>query len=384
MCLCVSQCSQLCQAKGFVCEFCGNDKDIIFPFQLNKCQRCEGEHSLLAAGLGGSRTSSPRPSISVPWRDWKISKPRRLARVLLRDRTEGEGGEEVADVGETVAFEDDRDHTAELKQGRGEVIHAHGKLVKACSWQGNEEEQDTTGGTESEREAETRSDKAGDRENGQDVKLQSKQWAVSQEKGDRHVRKEKVNLLKVLQIDRLKRNVRNRRDSDSESLESQDELGQERKQRWNVSRLASLTKGFSKKEPEEEGTIGVAEEEERLLEKVNRTEEEGKTTSQAEDDSSAENTEKPTLMRLFKPRQLSDVFFRGRRKAEEDRSGEIDSKKERQEPAIVTKSTWRGRKTRKARRLTRGRKIREDSATVGGESTEIDEDSEKDGGQDYG
>ncbi|XP_029001502.1 run domain Beclin-1-interacting and cysteine-rich domain-containing protein isoform X2 [Betta splendens] len=31
----------LCQAKGFVCEFCGNDKDIIFPFQLNKCQRCE-------------------------------------------------------------------------------------------------------------------------------------------------------------------------------------------------------------------------------------------------------------------------------------------------------------------------------------------------------
>ncbi|XP_062306294.1 run domain Beclin-1-interacting and cysteine-rich domain-containing protein isoform X2 [Osmerus eperlanus] len=31
----------LCQAKGFVCEFCNNDKDIIFPFELNKCQRCE-------------------------------------------------------------------------------------------------------------------------------------------------------------------------------------------------------------------------------------------------------------------------------------------------------------------------------------------------------
>ncbi|MCI4383337.1 hypothetical protein PGIGA_G00025340 [Pangasianodon gigas] len=31
----------LCQAKGFVCEFCGNDKDIIFPFELNKCRRCE-------------------------------------------------------------------------------------------------------------------------------------------------------------------------------------------------------------------------------------------------------------------------------------------------------------------------------------------------------
>ncbi|KAI4901555.1 hypothetical protein NFI96_000327 [Prochilodus magdalenae] len=32
---------KLCQAKGFVCEFCGNDKDIIFPYELNKCQRCE-------------------------------------------------------------------------------------------------------------------------------------------------------------------------------------------------------------------------------------------------------------------------------------------------------------------------------------------------------
>uniref|UniRef100_A0AAY4DU05 RUN domain-containing protein n=1 Tax=Denticeps clupeoides TaxID=299321 RepID=A0AAY4DU05_9TELE len=31
----------LCQAKGFVCEFCGNDRDIVFPFELNKCQRCE-------------------------------------------------------------------------------------------------------------------------------------------------------------------------------------------------------------------------------------------------------------------------------------------------------------------------------------------------------
>lgn len=31
----------LCQAKGFVCEFCGNDKDIIFPFDLDKCRRCE-------------------------------------------------------------------------------------------------------------------------------------------------------------------------------------------------------------------------------------------------------------------------------------------------------------------------------------------------------
>ncbi|XP_061493557.1 run domain Beclin-1-interacting and cysteine-rich domain-containing protein isoform X2 [Rhineura floridana] len=31
----------LCQAKGFICEFCQNEEDIIFPFELNKCRKCE-------------------------------------------------------------------------------------------------------------------------------------------------------------------------------------------------------------------------------------------------------------------------------------------------------------------------------------------------------
>ncbi|NXH03199.1 RUBIC protein, partial [Loxia leucoptera] len=31
----------LCQAKGFICEFCQNEDDIIFPFELNKCRMCE-------------------------------------------------------------------------------------------------------------------------------------------------------------------------------------------------------------------------------------------------------------------------------------------------------------------------------------------------------
>lgn len=34
---------QLCQAKGFICEFCQNEDDIIFPFELHKCRTCEGE-----------------------------------------------------------------------------------------------------------------------------------------------------------------------------------------------------------------------------------------------------------------------------------------------------------------------------------------------------
>ncbi|NXL51175.1 RUBIC protein, partial [Podilymbus podiceps] len=31
----------LCQGKGFICEFCQNEGDIIFPFELNKCRTCE-------------------------------------------------------------------------------------------------------------------------------------------------------------------------------------------------------------------------------------------------------------------------------------------------------------------------------------------------------
>ncbi|XP_057162620.1 run domain Beclin-1-interacting and cysteine-rich domain-containing protein isoform X8 [Ursus arctos] len=33
----------LCQAKGFICEFCQNEDDIIFPFELHKCRTCEGK-----------------------------------------------------------------------------------------------------------------------------------------------------------------------------------------------------------------------------------------------------------------------------------------------------------------------------------------------------
>ncbi|XP_008568917.1 PREDICTED: run domain Beclin-1 interacting and cysteine-rich containing protein isoform X3 [Galeopterus variegatus] len=36
----VEQC-MLCQAKGFICEFCQNEDDIIFPFELHKCRTCE-------------------------------------------------------------------------------------------------------------------------------------------------------------------------------------------------------------------------------------------------------------------------------------------------------------------------------------------------------
>ncbi|KAG7514974.1 hypothetical protein JOB18_046776 [Solea senegalensis] len=50
----------LCQAKGFVCEFCGNDKDIIFPFQLNKCQRCEDCHACYHSSCFRTGKDCPR------------------------------------------------------------------------------------------------------------------------------------------------------------------------------------------------------------------------------------------------------------------------------------------------------------------------------------
>ncbi|KAM4771082.1 run domain Beclin-1-interacting and cysteine-rich domain-containing protein [Rhinophrynus dorsalis] len=36
----VNKC-MLCQGKGFICEFCQNEDDVIFPFELLKCRRCE-------------------------------------------------------------------------------------------------------------------------------------------------------------------------------------------------------------------------------------------------------------------------------------------------------------------------------------------------------
>ncbi|XP_061739256.1 run domain Beclin-1-interacting and cysteine-rich domain-containing protein isoform X1 [Nerophis ophidion] len=50
----------LCQAKGFVCEFCGNDKDIIFPFQLSKCQRCEECHACYHRSCFKASSECPR------------------------------------------------------------------------------------------------------------------------------------------------------------------------------------------------------------------------------------------------------------------------------------------------------------------------------------
>ncbi|KAM4575359.1 run domain Beclin-1-interacting and cysteine-rich domain-containing protein isoform 1-T1 [Fundulus diaphanus] len=74
----------LCQAKGFVCEFCNNDKDIIFPFQLSKCQRCEECHACYHQSCFRTGKGCPRCRRLAERRE-------RLARKNMEEQ-EDEGG----------------------------------------------------------------------------------------------------------------------------------------------------------------------------------------------------------------------------------------------------------------------------------------------------
>ncbi|MBZ3874831.1 Run domain Beclin-1 interacting and cysteine-rich containing protein, partial [Sciurus carolinensis] len=54
----------LCQAKGFICEFCQNEEDIIFPFELHKCRTCEGQGEKPAAPFPQGELESPKPLVT--------------------------------------------------------------------------------------------------------------------------------------------------------------------------------------------------------------------------------------------------------------------------------------------------------------------------------
>lgn len=383
-----------------MCEFCGNDKDIIFPFQLNKCQRCEGEPSLLVAGLGGPTAPAPRSLIPLSWRDWK---PRRLARALSRDRREGEGGEEDLDKTvdqsvkqeETGEMSEEPKDTGEERQEKGGIFQAltRGKLVKVFS-KSKDDEAEQEGGTESEREQ--REDDSGEVCSDESAK-----------KKNVNMKRERANLLKVLQIDRLKKSIsKDRSDTDSEtcsSRESLDEVGQEKKGRWRVSGFLNLPKGFSKREVESEGKTeeGVEESEIQSLEKPKGNKEKGNAMWEVEESrdsqekgktdaaevakskSGAEKGDKSSAIKQLKPHQLPGIFSRGKSRGEEDKSrdGEVEAEEEGQtESVTVTRTNWRSRKTRKARRVTRGKKMREgtdkESNTEGGGSAEMNDTGE--------
>lgn len=360
---------QLCQAKGFVCEFCGNDKDIVFPFHLSKCQRCEGEPSLLVAGLGGARPFS-HLSVQFTWPDWKIPKPRSLAKALAMGMKEGVGGEEdlgmrVDEVwsGEQKEQEEVRQalrDTAQVRHEKGGLFQGFtaGKLVKAFSRNRlNEEEQVMTRGGDSERKEQMEHDDNGSV--GQHGGVESSEGEQSKEKEARHTRKEKMNFLKVFQMDRLKKSILkgDKRDSDREigsSVESLNEIGKEGKGGGKASVLGSRVKGSSETDVEDERKPEVKEEDgKKDGAQAGRT---GKTESVAD---------KHPVMRL-ESHQLTTDVSRGRSKEKEESSGSGESdggrnpeEEGQEESGIVTRSNWRKLKTRKGRRITRGRKMRE-------------------------
>lgn len=374
-----------------MCEFCGNDKDIIFPFQLNKCQRCEGEPSLLA-GLGGLRTLSPRPPTALSWRDWKFSNPRRLERELTQDRRAGEGGEDLAveegsceGVDELRSREQEEmgdtgveliDRTEARQESRG-MFHSFtpGRLMRRGAEEEEEEELN-------KRVEESRKDEC--------VEVYSDERARCEKDGNGQKRRENVSLLKVLHIDRLTKSIstRDRRESsasDSETRGSSESLeevgiGKDRKNLLKLSSFEKIAKGFLKRAVEGERKSKMKEEEceEVLQEKGKETVREGKVKDETPDKGEGEDgtgkmesgvlkQEKFPFMKLLKPHQLSSIFSRERSRAEGDvgeESGcvrEVDAGEEGQkEAAVTTAPNWRARRSRNARRLSRGRREKEE------------------------
>lgn len=354
---------QLCQAKGFVCEFCGNDKDIIFPFQLSKCQRCEGEPS----------TRAPSAHISFPlnWKNWKISNPRRLAKILQRDREEGEGGEEDIQLGsdqEDGTWEEEWRDFDDLSLDKGGVRQTAGKAIYAVPWIiVNEDEQEMSGSSESQREEKVQPEEGGD-----DLHVHSKEKNNHRESGDKHPKREHFNLLTVLKGGRFKKNAikHDRSDNDTcSSRESLDKVGQEGSGRRTALAMASRVRGFSKLEKEDESETEPKEESanrefiKRSSEKGGRTEEEQKAQSGA--DGETLQPEQVAAVKLPPPHQLTVVFSNERSRGEEDGqssesngNSEMKTEEHRVDPVGAARPNWRMNKTRKARRESRGRKMR--------------------------
>ncbi|XP_077083143.1 run domain Beclin-1-interacting and cysteine-rich domain-containing protein isoform X1 [Siphateles boraxobius] len=76
----------LCQAKGFICEFCGNDKDIIFPYELNKCLRCDDCRACYHKTCFKAGKECPRCLRLTERRE-------RMARKNMEEQEDGDGAE---------------------------------------------------------------------------------------------------------------------------------------------------------------------------------------------------------------------------------------------------------------------------------------------------
>lgn len=338
-----------------MCEFCGNDKDIIFPFQLSKCQRCEGEPS--------TRAPSSRVSFPLNWRDWKISHPRRLAKVLQKDRREGEGGEEDIGLGS-----DQEDETEDLRPDRGRVFATSGETMNAFPQIVVIEDKQEMARSSSEGE-----EKMQGKEGGEEQRVHKKE-DNHRETTDKSAKRENVDLLKILKIGRLKKNVAKQdRSSENETWSSRDSLdkvGQEGKGRRMVLGFTGRVRRFAKLGNEDGGEAepkkeaGNGENIKRSLEKGEGREEEQKAEAEAENETS--KPEKLAAMKLLQPRQQVVSLSKERSGGEKDEhsdekdlKGELKCEEGQVDPEGPAQPKWRNSKTRKARRVSRGRKMRE-------------------------
>ncbi|XP_036377919.1 run domain Beclin-1-interacting and cysteine-rich domain-containing protein-like isoform X2 [Megalops cyprinoides] len=425
----------LCQAKGFVCEFCGNDKDIIFPYELNKCQRCEGEHPLMARRFSGTRTT-PAPS----WRDWKFPRARRLARALSQDRREGEGGEAEEEEkqgrvreGEESGEEKEENvqlwkvsHTGQLAkkfshyrggEGEGEnsgeeserqnffKVLTDGRLTKLFSWNSGVEE----GGGEIEGEQEEEGERSGEEEvelendEGSDEKVQGEESGenerreveMSRGQGDEGEKseeqqstKEKRKLFKALKVGKLTKafskdrerhskgkegNVIEPEEEVTESVEGSDK--EEKEKLMKVPGVSRLAKAFSN---DQEGEL-----EDEEGEGKNDVEEEGKVSKHGV---KGEASGSLKFWKAPKHISLSKLFPKGRTENDEggesvekeiDGKGKNDEQEGSEEEKVEltgSRSGWRSRRTRKACRLTKGRRDRERPDEAGEREEENDRD----------
>lgn len=288
---------------------------------------------------------------------------RRLARALSRDRKEGEGGEE------DLQFEIENE---KLEDGGNE------------EWEESRESSDGGGTLQPLSSVKTLNTvllKTGDEE-------QQRMTGKEEEQAGR----EKVNLFKALQIDRIKQSISTRDRSDNEtssSLESLDEAGQEGKGRRVVSALTvfhcfspSLTdKSLSVRDGEDEQDTESKEEDgnaEHIKKSLVKTEEEEKSQK----DTDEVITEKFSALTRLKPHQLRSVFSKRKSKEEREGAGGMVStegvEEERGGAADSVETKWRNRKTRKARRVTRGRKRR----VSGGEDGTTTEENRGSGDKD--
>ncbi|XP_046892745.1 run domain Beclin-1-interacting and cysteine-rich domain-containing protein isoform X3 [Hypomesus transpacificus] len=386
----------LCQAKGFVCEFCNNDKDIIFPFELHKCQRCEGEPPLVAGGICGLRPSSSSPAPS--WRNWKFPRPRRLARALSQDRREGEGGEldesssgdqgtgsgveeaggEPGEGREGGAEEKEAEGAGEKKKGERETLFGafrRGRLAAAFS-----RGRGTEGGTEGKAGA-----RAAEREGaeGEDREMSG------------GVRKEASSLFEVLNISKTTKKLSTAQgadrlagvkgDKEQGEKEQIDEDGGEEKEKGegSVPRVGTPAKALSGGDLEDRGKRGTdaegggreSEEESSKQHRETESDEEevdredsvttAKEGNQGKESSLRERrgevgggkTGRFLNLKMLKPSRLANIFSRDTRESSErDASGESDGADDRHAKETEAPFNWRSRKTRRARRITKVRK----------------------------